>query len=215
MALSDKDRMRVVASNSEPEIVEKKTVDGQTVTVVGRREIRRLSGKAICAGGTGHGCRRSPPHRFVAAGAHDDYSRGLRGVKLDKQQSRDSYFCRQCQKFMGCYFCVGDVASLVCNNCQDWASDISEFAHGRMVKDSQLKDHGMKLVLMVGEGQLSLEDFNKLWNEARIGNYALPERKIRERKSATETMTKLAEQMKILQGKVPKGRATLTIFGKK
>jgi hypothetical protein len=31
----------------------------------------------------------------------------------------------------------------------------------------ELAEEGMKLILMVSKGQITVEDFNKLWDEAR------------------------------------------------
>ena len=68
---------------------------------------------------------------------------------------------------MGCAVCLEDVACLVCRNCRDWANDISERVHGKMIKNDELKSQGIKLVLMLYEGKINQEEYDKLWGEAR------------------------------------------------
>jgi len=152
----------------DTESLERQTIDGRPVVIVGKGLIRWLKGKAVCAGGIGHHCKKLPPHRFSAPASYDDPTRSLRGVHLEKREARDGYFCRRCQKFMGCLQCAGDIASLVCNNCNDWANDISEKVHGKMVTDAELKKVGIRLVTMLGSGQINQEQYTELWNEARV-----------------------------------------------
>lgn len=144
---------------------ERETIDGRKVIIIGR-DIRRLDGKVLCNGGIADGCQKLGPHKFTAPTTYDDFPSGLKGIKIGKQLARDSYFCRKCGSFMGCHGCAGDIATLVCNKCEDWANDLSEQVHGRMVK-RDLASAGMKLVMMVSNGQIDLADFNKLWDEAR------------------------------------------------
>jgi hypothetical protein len=115
------------------ESVTMRTVDGRDVVVVGKDNVKELDGRRICAGGIGFGCHRHDPHPYAARDKYDDWSRGLRGIRLIGANVELVYFCRRCEKYQGCHLCVGDPASLVCTNCHDWANDISEHVHGVMV----------------------------------------------------------------------------------
>lgn len=139
------------------------TIDGRNIVVVGQA-IEQLAGKRICAGGIGHGCNRRDPHAFAARLTYDDYSRGLKNILLTAAQADAAYFCRHCQKFQGCHQCVGDPASLVCNGCKDWANDISEAVHGRMVPRERARD-AFKLVGMLAAGKITASDGMKLFSE--------------------------------------------------
>lgn len=63
--------------------------------------------------------------------------------------------------------CIEDIASLVCPQCRDWANDISERVHGKMVKDHEMRLEAMKLVVMVHKGQIDMNEYNKLWDDMR------------------------------------------------
>lgn len=69
---------------------------------------------------------------------------------------------------MGCAHCLDDVASLVCLDCHDWANDISERVHGKMVKDKQLIDEAFRLTQMLVKKKINLDDFKRLWAEAKL-----------------------------------------------
>lgn len=166
MALSKRKRKTEEPATSHAESTELTTIDGRKALVVGQKEIKWLSGFKVCAGGIGDGCQKLPPHRFRLALVYDDPTRGLKNIKLEKDDAREAYFCRRCKRFMGCMSCVGDIASLVCNNCKDWANDISETVHGRMVTDPDLMAHGFKMLDMVSKGALSIQGFESLWKQS-------------------------------------------------
>jgi len=69
--------------------------------------------------------------------------------------------------WQGCGNCLEDIASLVCNNCRDWANDISEQVHGKMVKDYEMRLEAMKLVIMVQRGQINMDEYYKLWDQLK------------------------------------------------
>lgn len=91
-------------------------------------------------------------------------------------EAKAAYTCRKCGLHMGCAVCIEDLSELVCRNCRDWANDISERVHGKMIKSAELKQVGMKLVLMIAEGKIGEQDFDKLWNDARANLRDGPER---------------------------------------
>lgn len=105
-------------------------------------------------------------HPILLQAKYDDLSRGLRGVRLTIEESKAAYTCRRCGEYQGCAVCIDDVASLVCRNCRDWANDLSERVHGKMV-NQELAQHGMQLIMMLAKRKLTKEDFIKLWDEAR------------------------------------------------
>lgn len=132
----------------------------------------KLSGPGVCQAGAGYGRKTiineqghdAHMKRFQAS--YDDPSRGLRRVRLTREESQAAYTCRRCGEWMGCAVCIDDVASLVCKNCHDWANDLSERVHGRMV-GKELAREGFKIVEMVLHGKIDSEGFEKLWSEAR------------------------------------------------
>jgi hypothetical protein len=121
----------------------------------------------LCSEGVGWGRKHGDAHPRMIALSYDDPTRGLRRVKITREDSIKSYNCRKCGTYQGCAFCLADIASIVCKDCGDWANDLSERVHGRMVKDKELARTGFKLVAMVSAGQIDFEGFTKLWNEAR------------------------------------------------
>lgn len=106
-------------------------------------------------------------HEKKFQGQYDDPSRGLRRVKLTREESKAAYTCRRCGEWMGCAVCLEDVAGLVCKQCHDWANDLSERVHGRMVS-RDLAREGFRMVGMLYDGKINADEFEKLWNEARM-----------------------------------------------
>jgi len=133
-----------------------------------RKRTKENSQKSVkmCTEGRGWGRRSIDSHPIKYQGHYDDWNRGLRGVSLSYEESKAAYTCRKCGALQGCASCIDDVASLVCRDCHDWANNLSQQVHGRMV-GPELAEEGMKLILMVSKGQITVEDFNKLWDEAR------------------------------------------------
>lgn len=84
----------------------------------------------MCSSGLGWGRKQIDPHPIKFQKEYNDYSRGLRGIKLTYQQAKAAYTCRYCNQWQGCSVCVGDIAELICKRCRDWANDISEQVHG-------------------------------------------------------------------------------------
>ena len=76
---------------------------------------------------------------------------------------------------MGCAHCIEDVAGLVCSKCHDWANDLSERVHGKMVR-GELASEGLRLVLMIYKGSITVEQYKKLWAEACQVERKQPER---------------------------------------
>lgn len=153
----------------------RRTVDGKEVLIIGEQEIKFLSGRAVCAGGRAFGFKQtSGTHRFRTPKTYDDWSRGLIGIHIEKDEAARAYRCRKCQTFMGCWTCAGDIATLICNQCEDWANDISERVHGRMVKDPELARECWKIVDMRRSGQIGDDDivpmfkniFSAKWEQA-------------------------------------------------
>jgi hypothetical protein len=143
-------KLRKTAKQLEAPSAESKmltTVDGREVVAVGDTA-KELEGRRICAGGVGFGCHRHDPHPYAARTRYDDYSRGLKGIRLLGDDVDAVYICRRCKKFQGCHLCVGDPASVVCTNCHDWANDISEHVHGAMVPRGEV----MKVVTGLVKG---------------------------------------------------------------
>lgn len=62
---------------------------------------------------------------------------------------------------MGCMTCAGDIASLVCSECRDWANDISERVHGKMVKDPRKRAAAMSSVLDFYHKRISQDEIEK------------------------------------------------------
>lgn len=60
--------------------------------------------------------------------------------------------------------CAGDIASMVCSACHDWANDISEQVHGRMVKDREKKEYAMRIVKMRFDGKVNDEEAQKMFD---------------------------------------------------
>ncbi len=148
--------------------VECKTIDGKTVAL-SEIEAQKLAGCAICTGGSAHGCYTKTPHKFVTPQKYDDYSRNLRGISVSKDESTAAYRCRKCGTFMGCRTCAGNIEDLVCTVCHDWANQIAETVHGKMVSP-ELASHGMKLLDMMQNGKIDEEGFKKLWQDAIAGS---------------------------------------------
>ena len=152
--------------------LERKTIDGRGVTL-NEEQIKKFKGSAICIGGAAHGCYLREPHRFVTPKGYSEWiipqsrSEKVQRLKypLDKDTSKRAYRCRKCHGFMGCSSCAGAIENLVCSNCRDWANDIAEKVHGKMVS-SDLASLGFKLVDMVQKGKLDMPGFDKLWSDA-------------------------------------------------
>jgi len=161
MARSKRKETKPADQSAESRVVI--TVDNRNVMLVGQ-QIEQLAGRRVCAGGIGAGCNRRDPHPYAVRREYDDYSRHLRGINLTAEQAESFYYCRRCQLYQGCHLCVGDVASLVCTNCRDWANDISEQVHGRMVPRERGKD-AFKIVILMAMGRISEHDGNKLFAE--------------------------------------------------
>lgn len=121
----------------------------------------------LCSEGLGYGRKFLPAHPIKYQGRYDDHTRGLRSIKLSYDEAKTSYTCRHCGENMGCAVCLEDITGLICKKCHDWANEIAVRVHGPMVKAEELKQEGMKLVMMVYEGQITVDDYTKLWNEAR------------------------------------------------
>lgn len=154
---------------NDPESITRKTVDGHEAIITGKNRIKFLEGKALCTGGIAFGCFYKELHPVRLPTTYDDHSRNLRGIHIEKADARAAYWCRKCKAYMGCGGCIadGDLAGIVCTNCHDWANDISEQVHGRMTyNDVELRRHGLKLVIMRGEGKIDGDDFDKLWAQA-------------------------------------------------
>jgi len=140
-----------------------RTVDGRDVVAAGD-VLKELAGRRVCAGGVGFGCHRHDPHPYAARTRYNDYSRNLKGIKLNAVEVDLVYFCRRCEKFQGCHLCVGDPASLVCTNCHDWANDISEKVHGRIVPRENASDV-FHVVKVLARGKFSDDDAKKLFDD--------------------------------------------------
>ena len=66
---------------------------------------------------------------------------------------------------MGCSLCADKPRDMVCNNCKDWATDLAERTHGRMVKDTDTRINAMKIVMMRYEGSINDDEAGKLFSQ--------------------------------------------------
>jgi len=161
MARSKRKETKPADQSAESRVVI--TVDNRNVMLAGQ-QIEQLAGRRVCAGGIGFGCNRRDPHPYAVRREYDDYSRRLRGIKLTAEEAESFYYCRRCQRYQGCHLCVGDVASLVCTACHDWANEISEHCHGRMVPRERGTD-AFRIVMLMAIGRISERDGSKLFAE--------------------------------------------------
>ena len=128
---------------------------------------QQASGAKICSSGFGWFRNNIEPQPAKYQSYYDDPTRNQRGIKLTYEQAKAAYTCRHCGQWMGCRVCLeSDLASLICKTCHDWANDLSQRVHGRMIHDAELKQQGLKLILMLYGGQVDREDYDKLWREA-------------------------------------------------
>jgi hypothetical protein len=122
----------------------------------------------LCQEGAGYFRQNREPHRKSYQLTYNDFTRGLKGIRLSLEDSRAAYTCRTCKTWQGCGGCLEDIASIVCKTCRDWANDISEQVHGPMVQGAEFKSEGVKMVIMLDRGQyVTFDDYMKSWNEAR------------------------------------------------
>lgn len=120
-------------------------------------KIQRESDNVIflkCSGGnsyrSNHGPYKLPYEK------HDKY---LAGGQSDHYHDRGiPYHCRTCKTYMGCSKCAQMPSELVCLRCGDWAMEEGEKEHGRMMKDREAGAEALRIVRMVAEGKLSVQE---------------------------------------------------------
>jgi hypothetical protein len=113
-----------------------------------------LTGGDLCRGGRSYGCKKiigDTETEGPTLGPHKKVSGG--------------YYCRFCEEYMGCKLCAQNPSELVCLRCHDWALDVGEKKHGRMVKDREKGAEALKLVSMIYDGRISLDDGLKCIND--------------------------------------------------
>lgn len=110
----------------------------------------------------GWGRKHIEDHPITLQGSYDDPSRKLKGIKLTYDQALANYSCRKCKAWMGCNRCIDDVASLICRNCQDWANNISESVHGRLVRGEE-SEEAWKIVKMRETGKITDDDCDEFF----------------------------------------------------
>jgi hypothetical protein len=119
----------------------------------------------MCISGIAVGRWQYEPHPIRMQKYYDDNASGLRHIKLTARDSLAAYTCRRCGEWQGCAHCIDDIASMVCSQCRDWANDLSEQVHGRMVS-RELAREGLKIVEQFCKGRINRDDMTKLWADA-------------------------------------------------
>jgi hypothetical protein len=113
----------------------------------------------LCHGGKSFNCKK------IVIGSGESEGPTLAAhmaIKWEREKDgspvKGGYHCRFCNEYMGCKMCAERPSELVCLRCNDWALNAGEKKHGRMVKDREKGAEGLRLVSMIYDGRMSMED---------------------------------------------------------
>ena len=112
-------------------------IGGQEITLTAA-EAREIGNFKVCAGGTFSHPENPRPHRAKWRGLAvywtDQGER--REMKLELPRARAMYFCRKCNRYMGCAKCIQTVllGEIECFKCGIRANEIGLLHHGEPVR---------------------------------------------------------------------------------